>query len=75
MHSTTFAPHAHAHAALHAAEPRPGMLARLAAAIRRRREEAMAIEALAEFDDRTLRDLGLARGAIPQAVRHGRNDG
>jgi uncharacterized protein YjiS (DUF1127 family) len=42
---------------------------------RREQEIRQAVDALAEFDDRTLRDIGISgRSGIEYAVRHGRDD-
>jgi len=42
-------------------------------AFRRHREIALATRALAEMDDRSLKDIGLSRADIGYAARHGRD--
>jgi len=46
----------------------------LTAAIMRRWEARRAIAMLARADAAVLRDLGISRGGIENAVRHGRSD-
>ena len=41
--------------------------------LRREREVARAVAMLSRMDDRTLRDIGMERGQIEGAVRHGRD--
>jgi uncharacterized protein YjiS (DUF1127 family) len=58
-------------AAFATAEAAPSFLARAMAALRRHVRERQAIRTLAEFDQRMLRDIGLSRSEIPDAVRLG----
>jgi uncharacterized protein YjiS (DUF1127 family) len=48
------------------------VLARFGRYIRRRGEVTRATVVLSEFDERTLRDIGISRAEIDYAVRHGR---
>jgi uncharacterized protein YjiS (DUF1127 family) len=41
--------------------------------LRREREIARSVAMLSRMDDRTLRDIGMERGQIESAVRHGRD--
>ena len=50
---------------------RRGVLARMIEALRAEVEARQAMRHLAEMDEHMLRDLGLARGDIPAAVRQG----
>lgn len=49
-----------------------GIVAGLFAAIRREWSYLMAGRALSRLDDAALNDVGVSRGSIEQAVRHGR---
>ena len=53
-------------------EQPPSLLARLLAAIAREVRLRRDMRALAELDDAGLHDIGLSRGEVEHAVRHGR---